>query len=503
MKKYKIISILALSIIIYVIYFNQKNTSEIDFKLLQNPYKISPMSGVLEIDSKIKTDIEIIIRDVKTGEKKIVNYAVRPEKQQIEINGFFPEKNLFSIEQKGLLNRVLYKKEILFKIPDDLPEIIINKNLNDKERYYLIDYINKEKKGWIPFIIDSKGRVRWYLDFAKERKTELMESTEKTKDGNMVSITENSFIKYSLGGRIINEYKFPDYKLHHDWVELSNGNILILVTDIKSEKSPEKYRYDNLIEVSKEGKILRKIDLKDVLDKERRDFNFDEGVNLYLLGKQNWLHSNSLDVNKDESELIISGRHQGVFILDLKTTELKGIIAPHKGWEDKYKEKLYLPVNQNLEKLEENIALGLEKDSATGFDWTWGQHQATYLENDKVLIFDNGDKRNFKENNFNSYSRVVEYKLDQTSRTINQIQEIKFNSDDYSWFMSGVIKYDENYLITLGTINDNNLENPYLLKKGKIIEMDAEKNIIFEAEINFKNPDKGMKGLYRSSWFEF
>src|SRR5690606_29149957 len=57
--------------------------------------------------------------------------------------------------------------------------------------------------------------------------------------------------------------------------------------------------------------------------------------------------------------------------------------------------------------------------STEDFAWPTGQHALSVLENGNLLLFDNGLARNF-ENKF-SYSRAVEYHIDDANKTIQQV----------------------------------------------------------------------------------
>ncbi|WP_438536468.1 aryl-sulfate sulfotransferase [Cetobacterium sp.] len=501
-KKIKLLFLFVIIIIGLVYGFEIYNMNNIKVNFIENPEKIVPMSGILEVKSKKDLKLRIVIEKVGTKEKKITEYNLKDQLTNINLTGFFSGENILKIEYVGLLDKIIFEKKLNFKLPNHLPEIRIELK-NSENKYYLIDYVNQQEGKWIPFIIDSNGNIRWYLDFQSRNTGKLMESTEKIKNGNLISLTEHSILEYDMIGKIKNEYIFKNYKFHHDWVQLDNGDFLILATNIEQEKSFGNYRYDTLLEIDSFGQVKQEIDLKDILDKERIDFNFDKDKNIGLLGRQNWLHANSIDVN--EKNIIISGRHQGIIILDLKTKKLKGIVAPHKGWREEYLNFLYTPLNKNNIFLKETIKLGLEKDEDSKFDWTWGQHQVTYTDFNKIIVFDNGDKRNFKENTLNSYSRVVEYELDDEKRNIKQIKEIILEPKNlyYSWFMSGVEKKNNNYLITFGTINNGNLSNPYLIEKTKIVELNSDEEKIFEVELKYKELEKGMKGAYRTTSFEF
>ncbi len=60
-----------------------------------------------------------------------------------------------------------------------------------------------------------------------------------------------------------------------------------------------------------------------------------------------------------------------------------------------------------------------EVDSAE-FDFPWGQHTAMVQENGNIFLFDNGFNRRFGLPP-NDFSRAVEYRIDETNMTVQQI----------------------------------------------------------------------------------
>lgn len=108
-------------------------------------------------------------------------------------------------------------------------------------------------------IIDSNGDIRWYTNY----KSNLI--FKRLRNGNIIMNSEvkNKFLELDLLGKIYNIYSIASENIHHDILEMENGNFLITTLD---ENGSE----DSLIELSRNsGKIIKKIDLKTVLDQNR------------------------------------------------------------------------------------------------------------------------------------------------------------------------------------------------------------------------------------------
>jgi hypothetical protein len=171
---------------------------------------------------------------------------------------------------------------------------------------------------------------------------------------------------------------YRDSALHHDFLRLPNGNTLVLLweripADLTAmvrggsvaDDDPQRMFGDLVREVAPDGSTVYEW-------RSWEHLSVDDDVICPLEGRKEWTHANSLAATRD-GDLLLSFRQSSV------------------------------------------VAIA---DKATGeFQWKWGrgelshQHDATYLENGHVMIFDNGSHRRGP-----SYSRVVE--VDPTSDEI-------------------------------------------------------------------------------------
>ena len=119
------------------------------------------------------------------------------------------------------------------------------------------------------------------------------------------------------------------------------------------------------------------------------------------------------------------------------------------------------------------------------FEWSTGQHSLNILENGNLLLFDNGLDRNWKKED--TYSRAVEYKIDEENLTIQQVWEYgKVRGlDMYSPITSSVevLKQTNNRLIVAGNVRKGNL--PPHTKIVEVTYPDSE--VVFEANIYLKD----------------
>lgn len=235
-------------------------------------------------------------------------------------------------------------------------------------------------RGYDANLIDMEGRFchRWHSD-------EGISYAYLLANGNLLASTGAPGDPAGTGGlggsygalleldwesNVVWEYRNP--LLHHDFERLSNGNTLLLMWEpmsaelttrvpggFRTDDDPAEIFGDMVQEITPDGSVI---------DQWRswEHLSYEDDVICPLEGRREWTHGNTLNVTS-EGDLLVSYRQ----------TSTVGIV-----------------------------------DRASGdFRWKWGpgqishQHQPTYLENGRVLLFDNGSHRRAPSTN---YSRVIE-----------------------------------------------------------------------------------------------
>src|SRR5690606_22856813 len=113
----------------------------------------------------------------------------------------------------------------------------------------------------------------------------------------------------------------------------------------------------------------------------------------------------------------------------------------------------------------------------------WGQHAPLVLPNGNLFVFDNGINRQFGA--ADSYSRGVEYEIDDEAMTVRQVWE--YGSIRGEEFYSSIIS-DVDYLSQTG----NRLIMPGTVAIPRHRALSTEvtypgKQVLFEASINFRD----------------
>lgn len=509
MIKIKFSNYLRLTLFV-IIWFNISSCTkevpfEIDYKL--NPNGISPLTASIVISSEyngtIKTKIhgDIPIEATHIKNKKIV---------ELNLIGLYPNKEN-KVDVVFYSNDKISSKLLSIKtqeLPKGLPDIQINKCDRSKMEpgFHACDFhlANHGKFKSIPFIFDDKGVIRWYLDLSYLGK--MAGPFQRFNNGDIVVGTRTNILKYDIMGKTIKQINLnPQYGIHHDILEMPDQKILALVGKRKQEAiiNGIKMNTDNdfTILIDKDNAtILKEWDQAEILDVNRSDINTTR--------KNDWIHTNSLYFNPADSSIILSGKNQGV-VKHTWDNELVWILAPHQNWGKSGRngqgkntmDFLLTAVDSNNIPYDDSIQTGHK--SHQDFDFPWGQHACKLLPNGNLILFDNGSPRNYSSTA--SYSRVVEYEIDESKKTVKQIWEYgkKRGAELYSSIVSEVdyLKSRDNILMTTGNLKDVNWN-----QSAKIIEIDRSTNQeVFEATLFLKtlNGNKQPKWgqtdiLYRS-----
>lgn len=346
-----------------------------------------------------------------------------------------------------------------------------------------------------PYMVDADGEIRWLLDWRESK--ELLHigaqcGLYRLPNGHFITgdANNNQLAEVDLLGNLIRRWDLTamGYSFHHEVQLSANGKYLVAVTKKGTlhidEKTPRILDY--IIEFDPEsGAVTHEWDLATILDSDRItavDSSLP-GAALYGQSKTNWLHNNGITEFGDD--IIATGRWQGVFSYN-RNGALKWIIAPHNNWRDAYTPYLLQPLDKNGEPITDTDVLNGQK-AHPDFEWTWGVHCPNILPNGHILVFDNGYCRNYIPRRLNeneSYSRVVEYEIDEANKTVRQVWQYgkERGRACYSPAISGVqyLPQTGNRLFCPGMSNQLTGNNT----GGRIVEINPQTGeVVFELEI--------------------
>lgn len=503
-------NLILLSIVAILVFGCKEEMPLYQANAVLNPNKIAPLTAVVDINSEKEFKASYTV----LGETPIGQaFNDKRTRLQLPVLGLYPNrKNDVVVKLEFDHETILDTIQITTSnIPNFFPRIEINKLDRNKMESGLhgcdIHYANQGKFRSMPMIFDDQGVVRWYLDlsFAKQ----MVSPFQRLKNGNLLMVDRFNIYQFNMLGQILKRSPIDkNYGMHHDVLELPNGDLLICVgtRDNYIYMDGEKILSDSDFIIhydTKSNKIVKQWDLAKHLDVSRNELNF--------FRKGDWLHMNGLDFNPKDSTIIVSAKNQGLVKIGWND-DLRWILSPKKNWGKAGRDgtgketKPYLLTAINEEERPFSNSIQNGDSNSEDFDFPWGPHAPEILKNGNLLVFDNGTYRRFKEEE--KYSRAVEYIIDDNNKTVKQIWQ--YGKERGETFFSSIVS-DVDVLPKTGNILIcSGFLNPKSNYSAKIVEVDYEtKEEIFEATLYYKTQNGDKSGnwgqsdiLYRSERLE-
>ena len=479
--------------------FSCSDNSTITVQTVLNPTGYAPLSALvsLETDEAVNVTMRIVGKN-GGGSDVIEKFTKSDSKFEIPVHGLYPDyKNEIELTFYDSAN-VQLCSQILFleteALISALPEIIVNTADRSQmaEGMTLVNYYgyDTEIHPFRPFIFDSYGDIRWYLDFQEHpilNNLHFDNGPQRLANGNFYfgNTEPNAIYEVDLFGTIVNTWDMPGFSFHHEVFEKPNENFLVLVDKLDANTIE-----DHIIEIDRAAnKIINIWDLNESLDNSRTTLTADA---------EDWIHVNGISYDANDDTVVISGRTQGVVKLNA-SNEVVWIMAPHVGWETSGNRKeldtyLLQPLDASGTAITDEAILN-GTSNHDDFEWPWYQHATKVLSDGSIILFDNGDNRNFI--GLGPYSRAVQYNIDEANGTIQQVWQYgkERGEETYSRIVSDVdyLEANDHILFSPGAILTGN--QPF----GKSIEIDvASKAIIFEATIISPRPFSNQITFHRT-----
>ena len=476
-------------------------------EVLVNPYGIAPLTAIIKNGGYELLDADVRVVPKKGGQE----IAYKVSRSQLLTHGGVPVFGLYADYQnqvevtakkrfKGQVETVKFIYTIyagpITGIPSGAPHeksLMFKANVKKvskkfADRLYFVNNLgtpnaqtmrtiwNNPMGGAMTWqfppktvIIDTKGEIRWFLDYRDLWKPEdpysngVMMGFHQNPDGCLTFGFGQRYAKYDLMGRKIWNRRLPNAyaDFSHALDPAQNGHYFLRVSSADLRRADEKRVHtvrDVIIEVDQNGTVVDEWRLFDILDPYRSDvikaldqgavcLNIDPSKSGHTLSAEelakqeaegefgdiagvgpgrNWAHVNSVDYDPIDDSIIISSRHQSALIKIGRDKKVKWIVGSHEGWKKEFQDKLLTPIDKNGKPLK---CEGSKCEG--GFDWTWTQHTAWKIDELSkgdivyVSVFDNGDGRAFvqPEDQNEKYSRAVVYKIDQKAMTVEQVWE--------------------------------------------------------------------------------
>lgn len=448
-------------------------------ELKQNPHGRAPLTATASVRTQVPTQISIeVLGDVPLGH----DFDALALQHDVPVLGLYPgRENLVVVKvtdpERGYGLDTL--RVTTPALPDFFPTVrILTANTAQMEPGLTFSALRVGDNGTrrpYPLAFDAAGEVRWYMDLTDFGEPVI--TVERLRNGHFTAGDSEVIYAFDMLGREANQWAVPGYNVHHDIIELPNGN-LVAAVDKLSEPTIE----DHMVEIDRtSGAIVTEWDFREILDVDR----FDVAGHT-----RDWFHQNAVWYDERDDTFILSGRQQGV-VKVTRSNELVWIFAAHRGWGpagpegDGFETSDYLltAVDAGGAPYPDAVQDG-EEDGGT-FNWPWTQHAPMVLENGNLFLFDNGHNRWFSESS-PAFSRGAEYVLDEEAKTVRQVQAFgrERGTSFYSWIVSDVdeLAMTGNRLIMPGIVRDGSPHYSVVAELTPGIQQ-----VVFEAKLEFKN----------------
>lgn len=294
--------------------------------------------------------------------------------------------------------------------------------------------------------LDELGEVVWFCNVG-----DRIADMRILSNGHILYQHGNYRYAYEIDilGRDINRYvatnltELPDEEsipveidtTHHDLLELPNGNLMTLATELHlvdeyptsefdsdAPLAPAHVVSDAVVEIdSKTGEVLKRLALRDLLDPKRIGYislgsfwkdKYNESIGDY---SRDWSHSNALRFLPEENAILVSFRHLDcIYKIDWETKEILWILGNHDDWGEPWQKYLIKPKGE--------------------WEWFYHQHAPQFTPQGTLILYDNGNYRarpydeatHAPENR----SRVLEMRIDEEAMTVEKVFEYDGGDED-------------------------------------------------------------------------
>ncbi len=424
--------------------------------IYQNPNPRVPLAAVVRFSTDEPVHTKINISDGKRTWDIVFDDSYKPA-DGLPIVGMRPnQQHQFHISIRDAADNETNAPEVLQfttpplpSNPKEFPPIDISaKHLEKMEPGITMLSVRRRMPGrghqkfnkgfGILLVLDSEGQVVWYCRFNSR-----ISDFKRLHNGNLVYITQDYrvveidllgnivkswYAKYRPDGPTAESISVETVTFHHEIDELPSLNFVVLGTEHRmidnyytSETDPNAPRKtqmvigDKIIEFQRDGKIVWHWNAFEHLAPFRIGY---QTLNDYWAIRGfpdavDWTHANGLLYNNQDDSLLISMRKQDAVVkIDRATGRIKWILGEPSGWPVKLHERLLKPEGK--------------------MHWFYHQH-APRPTPAGLLLFDNGtfQARPFKStvSPANSYSRVVEYAIDEEKMTVREIWSSESQND--------------------------------------------------------------------------
>jgi len=422
-----------------------------------NPNPTTPLAAILHVEttSPVKLTIDVTGATLPTREE----FSELRTTHDVPVVGFVPGKTNTITVTAETENHTKESQTLSWQpapLPPDFPPIKLK--VSDPTAMepgltlfnvfqwnpFLIGVV--VPRGWI-IAVNAAGEVVWY-----HHAEAVPGDVRQLANGHLFyEYDQTGFVEIDVLGNVVaswhaadlgaqpmpNATFVPTDTMHHDVQEMPNGHFLTLSTAVMpapnyptSEKDPLAPRADTMLMVDKinefdrAGHIVHSWFLDDFMDSYRLGYDslspfWDTVYKDVITGTKDWSHANALVYSERDDSVVISVRNQDALVKFHRATgKLVWILGNPDNWTSPWKEALL--------------------QAPPDMPWFYHQHAPKVFPDGRILLFDNGNFRasppHEKLAARKNHSRVVEYRVDEAKRTVEQTWA--YGGDDTETFYS-------------------------------------------------------------------
>lgn len=454
--------------------------------IILDPYDTAPLTALVMFHTDEPTRVRVTVAGTDDNSSIARTYESYRTEHRVPVLGLYPDSaNSVELQLETEDGDVIAESSVTIET-EPLPEDFLQPELVHSEPAQMADGLSF----MIPstkylYAIDANADVRWYS-------TEPIKlAFERLRNGHIIFATQdeardqyNQLIEIDMLGKVYNTYvvQIEGYDksniIHHDVIELPNGNLLATTHEPDS-----KYEQDQMIAIDrKTGETLRFINDRDLFPAAAYEEYTGKNADV-----NDWIHQNAIFFDKDDQSILISGRSQdSILKLSYPDAEIEWILAAHQDWPDSYDKYLLDPVGD--------------------VKFPAGQHAMKIMpdqdgdpDTEDILLFDNNTVITRGNTDISdTYSRGVQYRIDEVDKTVEEVWS--YGEERGTDFFSAIIGNTQylpnadNVLITSGAISTGEDTT-----ESRIVEVshDEDPHVVFEV----KTPEFGSddhRYIYRS-----
>lgn len=496
----------------------------------------APLAGVLTFTTERECAVSVEV--VSHDRRETVAVDPRPSQHHhIPVLGLRPDCE-YELEIRATVDgEAMTVPSVTFRtdpLPDDIPDIRITRSQLERMEPGLTvmslfrwdDDVASKSYGMF-LVVDAVGEVVWYY-----RVGSPAAGLHRSDDGTLQFIhglhpmrlrqidclgtTLREFASVALDN-VSSEESIPvDVDtFHHDFAPLTDNAVLALTTEVRSVArfplnvarprrglGPANVVGDVIAHIDADGEVVHRWHLLDILDSQRVTYGsydtfWDTRAYEHVAGgTKDWSHSNAIVRDPRDGGIVVSMRHQDAIVkIDAESSEVQWILGTPSGWRPPLRNKVLRPTSR--------------------LEWPYHQHGVKFTPHGTLLMYDNGNLRAIPParpmSARDSYSRAVEYRIDEEAMTVTQVWSYGSPSGEDQFFSPFLCDADwlpqtGNILITDGAhVTDENDEQvnspPGAHQWARLVEVthDEDPEVVWELFIDDRQtrPDIGWS-VYRA-----